>query len=143
MKLLRNIAVCLSLAILSACATGTPMSQSDAAGASVPDGKARIAVYRTNLFGLAIQPKVNVNGRETGRCTPNGVFFVTVEPGQQIVSATTEVQKTSYLTVAAGETAYVKCSIGFGLIAGQPRLDVVDASVGSAEIAKLKVMSKY
>lgn len=129
--------------ILSACASGVPVSESNVPKEAIPDGKSRIAVYRTNILGLAIQPKVSVDGREAGRCTPSGVFYVTVEPGQHTVSATTEVTKTSYISVAEGETAYVKCSIGFGMLAGHPKLDIISGSIGQAETQKLKVTGKY
>ena len=128
---------------LSACASGVPVTESDVAKEAIPDGKSRVAVYRTNIFGLAIQPIVSVDGSETGRCTPQGVFYVTVEPGQHTVSATTEVTKTSYITVAEGETAYVKCSIGFGMFAGHPKLDNIATSIGQADTQKLKVTGKY
>lgn len=131
------------LFFLAACASGVPVSESSVAKETVPAGMSRIAVYRTNLLGLAIQPKVSVDSRETGRCTPNGVFYVNVDPGQHTVSATTEVTKVSYVSVAEGETAYIRCSIGFGLIAGQPKLDVVETSVGQADTQKLKVMGQY
>ena len=129
--------------VLSGCASGVPVSESSVAQEPVPAGKSRIAVYRTNLFGAAIQPVIDINGKTTGRCTPQGVFYVDVEPGQQSLSATTEVTKTSYLSVDAGQTAYVKCSIGFGLLIGQPRLDVVSTSIGRTDTQKLKVTGKY
>lgn len=132
-----------SAALLAGCASGVPVSESEVARAEIPEGKARVAVYRTNLFGAAIQPLVRVNGGETGRCAPQGVFYVDVKPGQNTVSATTEVEKVSYLSVNEGETAYVKCSIGFGLLVGQPRLDVVSESIGRSETQSLKVTGKY
>lgn len=130
-------------ALVAGCATGVPVSESPIAQAEIPQGKARVVVYRTGLLGAAIQPKVNFSGREVGRCTPQGAFYITTEPGQHTISATTEVQKTSYLTVSEGETAYVKCSIGFGVMVGQPKLDVVSASTGRTESQKLKVTGQY
>jgi hypothetical protein len=132
-----------SAAILAGCASGVPVTESKVAGEPVPNGKARVAIYRTNLLGAAIQPVVRVDGRETGRCTPQGVFYVDVNPGQHNLSATTEVEKTSYLSVKEGETAYVKCSIGLGLFVGQPRLDIVSSAVGRTDTQKLKVTGKY
>lgn len=143
MKNLHLLAASSALLLIAACASGVPVAESSVAKEAVPEGMSRIAVYRTSILGLAIQPKVNVDGVDTGRCTPNGVFYVEVKPGQHTVSATTEVTKTSYVSVAAGETAYIRCSIGFGLIAGQPKLDVVETSIGQADTQQLKVMGKY
>ncbi len=130
-------------ALLAGCASGVPVAESNVAKESIPQGKSRVAVYRTNFLGAAIQPVVNIDGEKTGRCAPNGVFYVTVEPGQHTLSASTEVEKASYLSVAEGETAYVKCSIGFGMFVGQPRLDIVSEAVGYADTQKLKVSGKY
>jgi len=135
--------VLVSAAMLAGCASGVPVSESKVAKEEVPTGKARVAVYRTNLLGAAIQPVVSVDGKETGRCTPQGVFYVDVKPGQHTLSATTEVEKKSYLSVSEGETAYVKCSIGLGLFVGQPKLDVVSSSIGRTDTQKLKVTGKY
>lgn len=129
--------------VLAGCASGVPVSESPIPKAEIPDGKARIVVYRTGLFGAAIQPTVRVSGRETGKCAPQGAFYVTTDPGQHTVSARTEVEKTSYLSVHEGETAYVKCSIGFGLLVGQPKLDIVPAAIGEADTQKLKVTGQY
>lgn len=137
------LCVAVAAALLFGCASGVPVSESEVAKEEVPKGKARIAVYRTNLLGAAVQPTVRVDGKDTGRCTPQGVFYVEVKPGQHTLSATTEVQKTSYLSVAEGEVAYVKCSIGFGLLIGQPRLDVVSSSVGRTDTRNLKVTGSY
>ena len=137
------LCVAVAAALLFGCASGVTVSESEVARAEVPKGKSRIAVYRTNLLGAAVQPTVRVDGKDTGRCTPQGVFYVEVKPGQHTLSATTEAQKTSYLSVAEGEVAYVKCSIGFGLLIGQPRLDVVSSSVGRTDTRNLKVTGSY
>lgn len=142
-RIVKISCVLLSAAMLAGCASGVPVSESEVARAEIPRGQARVAVYRTNFLGAAIQPLVRVNGDETGRCTPQGVFYVDVAPGQHTVSATTEVEKVSYLSVSEGETAYVKCSIGFGVFVGQPRLDVVSNSIGQSETQSLKVTGKY
>lgn len=142
-KIVKLSSVMAGTAILSACASGVPVSESKVAKEDVPAGKSRVAVYRTSILGAAIQPIVRIDGKETGRCTPNGVFYATVDPGQHNLSATTEVEKVSYLSVEEGETAYVKCSIGFGLFVGQPRLDIVAGSVGRTDTQKLKVTGKY
>ena len=130
-------------ALVAGCATGVPVSQSPIANSKVPDGKARIVVYRTGIMGAAIQPVVHVSGRETGKCTPKGALYVTADPGQHTISAATEVRETSNLSLSAGETAYVKCSIGMGLLVGRPKLDLVPAAVGQAETQKLKVTGQY
>ena len=128
---------------LSACATGTKMADVPAANSDVPAGNARVVVYRTGLLGAAVQPLVSVDGVERARCQPQGAFVVDVAPGAHTVSATTEVSKTAYLNVEAGQTAYIKCKIGFGLVIGQPSFEVMPEAAGKAESSSLPLIGQF
>ena len=88
-------------------------------------------------MGTAIQPVVSIDNVEKGKCQPKGVFTADVKPGQRVISATTEVRRETQVTVEAGKTAYVRCGIGFGVLVGQPRLEVVPEATGAAESAAL------
>lgn len=128
---------------LSACASGPSMQELEPGASTIPVNKGRVVVYRTGILGAAIQPIVSVDGVERGRCQPNGAFTVDVAPGQRIVSASTEIQRETVVTVGQGQTAYVRCSIGFGILVGQPRLEVVPDQVGEQESAPLALIGRF
>ena len=78
--------VALGALALAACATGKNVTESPEAQVPLAPGKARIAVYRTGILGAAVQPAVSVDGRKTGSCTPNGVFYVECQAGASMKS---------------------------------------------------------
>ncbi len=124
-------------ATLAACASGPTLSESESAQIAPAPDETRIVVYRNSILGAAIQPLVAVNGQQTGRCTANGVFFVDVPKGQYRISAATEVERAITVDTTNANIAYVRCSIGLGLIAGRPKFEVVPNETGRAESAGL------
>lgn len=129
--------------VLAGCASGPTLSETSVTRSAPKAGMTRIVVYRTGILGAAIQPVVSVDGRETGKCTPNGVFFVDVPKGQHQISATTEVQRQTVIDTSNVSTAYVRCSIGIGLIVGQANFEVVPGNQGASEAADLSFTGSY
>lgn len=119
------------------------MQELETGASTIPANKGRVVVYRTGIMGTAIQPIISVDGVERGKCQPNGAFTVDVAPGQRLVSASTEIQRETVVTVAEGQTSYVRCSIGFGVLIGQPHLEVVPADVGKQESAPLALIGRF
>lgn len=140
MKLSLGLAL-VAAGLLAGCASGPTLSESKSA--PIAKGMSRLVVYRTGLLGAAIQPKVQVDGKDTGLCTPNGVFSVDVPAGQHRVSATTEMTNQTVVETKAGATSYVKCSVGFGLVIGQARLEGVSTATGAAETGGLSLTGSY
>lgn len=105
--------------------------------APVDSGMSRLTFYRPSVFGAAIQPIVYVDGVPTQRCKPRGAFTVDVPKGTHRISATTEVAKSIRVDTTNASSAYVKCSIGLGVMAGRPHFEVVDAQIGQMESASL------
>lgn len=128
---------------LSGCATGTSMYETPGAMSPPAPGMARIVVYRQGALGAAVQPVVKVDNADTGRCIPNGVFYVDVPAGEHFVSAETEVKRSVLVQVKPNEIAYVKCEIGFGFFVGQPKLTLVEASIGRGESASLPLTGNF
>ena len=135
-----TVAISLSL-LLAGCATGTKLSESPVS--SIPDGKGRIVIYRTSILGGAIQPAVNIDGVDTGKCKPGGAFIVDHAPGQVALSVETERTRTSYINVEEGKTSYVRCDPALGVVIWQVKLTDVPAEVGQSESAKLALMGSY
>lgn len=128
--------------LLGGCASGKSVSESPEAKVPLAPGKARIAVYRTSIAGFGVQPTVSVDGRKTGDCTPNAVFYVDVAPGSHEVSARTEVTEAITVRARANRVTYVECSIGIGLLVGRPHL-VEAASSAESKVAGLVFNGKY
>ncbi len=90
-----------------------------------PDSS-RIFFYRKNsLLGAGVQPDIRLNEKVVGESKPNGFFFVDTEPGNHVVSAKTEVEKTFSIRLSKGEVGYIRSSIGFGVLVGRPNFDAV------------------
>lgn len=140
---LRGSCLLLAVGLLSGCASGPTLSDSQNDQQLPVKGMSKIAVYRTGLLGAAIQPTVVVDGTQTGRCTPNGVFMIDVPIGQHNISTTTESTTQTLVETKQGATSYVKCSIGLGFIVGRPKLEVVSGTVGAAEASNLSLTGSY
>jgi hypothetical protein len=126
MNLNRRLVLALCVAALAGCASGPKFSEMQSKIPALKSNEGRIYVYRDSLFGAAMVPAVYVNGQEVGRSLANSFFFIDRPPGEYKVSATTEVEKSVSLALAAGESKYVKVSIGFGLFAGRPNFELIN-----------------
>ncbi len=138
----RFSALLLGALLLAGCASGTSVSESPEAKVPLAPGKARIAVYRTSIMGFGVQPVVSVDGRKTGDCTPNAVFYVDVAPGSHEISARTEATESITVRARANRVTYVECSIGIGLVVGRPHLVEAGASAES-KVAGLVFNGKF
>lgn len=139
----RIAVVVLGALLLGACATGKTISETPAAQLALSPSKARIAIYRTAVIGFAVQPAVSVDGKSTGSCTPNSVFFVDVKPGKHEVSARTEVTETITVRARANRVTYVECTIGLGILVGRPKLTEVTKSHGQYKVRDMAFGGKY
>jgi hypothetical protein len=99
-------------------------------------GKALIYFYRPrSAVGMAVGFDVRAGDRKIGGL-PNGSYFVyDATPGVQTFSASTEVTKRVTFNVRAGETYYIKATLGMG---GHPNLSVVSEQQGANDLAGLK-----
>lgn len=137
---MRSIVALVGLVALSACASGPTMQETKAE--PVAKGMSRITIYRTSVFGTAIQPIVYLDGTATKRCKPHGAFSVDVPNGVHRVSSSTEVERAVRVDTTNASQAYVKCSIGFGVLAGRPHFEVVDTKTGKMESSGLVRVTK-
>ena len=141
---IRSIGVVCTAALgLSACASGTTLSESAPSVPAVQRDEARLVFYRTQLLGAAVQPKIFVNGSETDTCQPNKVFFVDVRPGTHLITASTENKETLSVNVLSGETKYVECEMDIGFVVGRVDLKVVAVETGVSEVGPLAFSGLY
>lgn len=143
MRFLRWAALAIAAIVLGGCASGTPLTEAPAASVPQSSEVARIYVFRTDIMGFGVQPAVLVDGRPTGICQPNSVFFVDVPAGRHMVSASTETTATVDATLRRSSQLYIECSIGWGFAVGRPQLRLVDSDSARSRVGKLVFSGGY
>ena len=126
------------LLLLAACASGPQFSQMKSSLPVAAEGKGRILIYRSAILGYAIQPSIKVNGEVVGSAKPQGFLYVDRPAGDYEISTATEVTRTLSLNLEAGQTRYVRLGVSFGFFVGHVYPELVDDSVGSAEIKECR-----
>jgi hypothetical protein len=108
---------------------------------NTPKDKATVYVYRPSAMGGgAISYTVAVNGADVSSLPSGGYFVYYAKPGENEISAKTEAKTSVTVDAKAGETYYVKGTIGMGVFVGHPHLLQVSGDVGSQEIVKCKLV---
>lgn len=123
--------------LLGGCATLGPKFTPETT--AQPD-RAAVYIYRPGSFGAAVHPHVTANGVPLAELQPNGYFLYHAAPGELELTAKTEATSSVTLDVKAGETYYVKGSIGIGFFVGHPHLVIVSKDVGEKEIVECKLV---
>jgi len=122
--------------LLGGCASGPKFTPDTA----VPSNRAAVYVYRPGSLGAAVQPHVTANGVPLAALKPQGYFVYHAAPGELEMAAHTESTSSVTLDIKAGETYYVKGSIGMGFFVGHPHLVIVSNDVGAKEITECKLV---
>lgn len=141
----RTIVIILVIGLwVTGCAEGPTISHSTNFQAEPSAGLTRIFIYRTkNMFGAAIQPKVKVNGEETGTCKPNGVFSVDVPKSVHRISVSTETTDSILVNTSKSGTVYIKCKPALGVIIYRLKLEQMSAAEGESDIKDLSYTGAY
>ena len=100
--------------------------------------KGRIYVMRPSGFGSAVGMNVSDSGNPIGNTGPNGYLCWEREPGDVIVSSTSENTSRVSLAVRPGSTHYVLQNIRMGIWIARTDLEVVDEQKGRAELKHCK-----
>ena len=107
--------------------------------AATPADKAQVVFYRPGGSGMAIRCTVRDQGKMIGRVGNGKYFTQTFTPGKYSFTTKTESTDTLTMELESGETYYVKCKIGMGLMSGRPNLSPSTKAEFDARSAKLKV----
>jgi hypothetical protein len=141
-KFMRSGLIALALVAAAGCASGPSYKEVSKSFQPVAAQSGRIFFYRTATMGAAVQPEVKLNGETVGKSVPKGFFFVDRAPGDFTVTTTTEVKKALTFHLDAGQTRYVRLNIAMGFMAGHVFPELVEDSVGKAELEKTKSITK-
>ena len=127
-----------AVALVSGCATGIKHDQMASSLPSLKAGQGRIYFFRSSsMVGAAIQPEIRLNGEVVGQSKPGGFFFVDRPAGSYVAAASTETEKTASFSLQAGETKYIRSSVGFGLVVGRVVLEPETPEKAKAELGSL------
>jgi Protein of unknown function (DUF2846) len=106
-------------------------------------GKGQVVFYRTGGFvGAAISCNVREDGKLIGGLGGGKYFIQEFEPGKHVFTTKSEATDTLNMEIESGETYYVRCGIGMGVVAGRPNLSPVQKADFDEKSAKLKLKTK-
>ena len=134
-KTIRSMLAAVSLALLSACASGPKYSEVASTFPQLAAHQGRIWFYRSGtMFGAGIQPDVMLNGAKVGDSVPGGFFYVDRAPGNYEVLLATEVERKVTFTLEPRQERYIRMTVGLGVIVYRVFPELVDPAAGRAEI---------
>jgi len=137
-RVLRTVPIALLVLLVSGCATLGPKFE---AAQGAPADKATVYVYREPGFvGGGVAYMVRVNDADISTLPAGGYFVYVATPGELELSAKTEAKTSVTIDAKAGQTYYVKGTLGVGIFVGHPHLTVVSNEVGAAEIAQCNLV---
>ena len=136
------ISCLLGLALITGCAATGPTYT---AMETIPEGKALVYIYRPQKFmGGGVYFDVHAGNRHAHQeivTLKNGGYFPYItDPGEMELWAKTESTSSVTLDLNAGDTSYVRGSVGVGAFIGRPKLTIVDNAVGAAEVRECKLL---
>lgn len=110
---------------------------------AIPAGMARLVVYRSSYMGFAVQPKVFLDGKETGRCKPGTTIAANLTPGEHVIASATEVKRALSVNLVAGQTTYVSCKVSMGIAVGRAKFEKVSPAKAIAKAAPMRLQGVF
>jgi uncharacterized protein DUF2846 len=103
---------------------------------AIPAGDGRIYFYREGgLVGAALQPTITINGESSGgRAKPGDYFYVDRPAGTYEIMTETEKKEAVSLTLAAGQSLYVRFDVSMGFFVGHVSPSIIDPQQALTEI---------
>ena len=139
MKKTLALASCLAVVLLAGCASARQFVPLPDQSKIVEDPtKGRIYVIRPSVFGGAVGMNVSDGGNPIGTSGPGRYLCWEREPGDAIVSATSENTSRVALPVRAGSVHYVLQHIRMGIWIARTELEVVAEEKGKQELKGCK-----
>lgn len=124
--------------LLSGCAVGPRLDEVYEAPPELPPGQARIYFYRSiDAFLIARETEYVVNDQRVGQAISGAVFFRDAQPGRYKIHTVDDASSVVYLSLEAGETAYVRAQSQWGELGFAIGLVLVEPALGQSESAGL------
>lgn len=124
--------------LLSGCASLGPVYQKPD---RIPEDKGLVYLYRSSSFvGGGVSYDIKVGEIVITTLYNGGYYPYFAAPGEVELWAQTESKSSVTVDVKAGQTYYVKGTVGIGFIVGRPHLALVSTDVGEKEIVECKLI---
>lgn len=124
--------------LLSSCASLGPAYQK---ADKIPEGAGLVYLYRPSSFvGGGVSYDIKVGETVITTLYNGGYYSYFAKPGEVEFWAKTESKSSVTLDVKAGQTYYLKGTVGVGFFVGRPHLMVVSTDVGEKEIVECKLI---
>lgn len=105
-----------------------------------PAGQGQVVFFRPgSMMGMALGCNVRENGNLIGGLGNGKYFIQAFQPGKHVFTTHSETTDTLNMEIESGETYYVKCGIGMGVVAGRPNIAPSDKATFDEKSAKLKL----
>lgn len=130
------------VAAIAGDAAPAPVTDTTGAPASIgqpPAGKGQIVFFRPSAMGMALGCTVHEGDQIVSRLANSHYFVYTAPLGAHTFTVESEAKDTLNMEVESGETYYVKCKIGMGIIAGRPNISPSDKATFDAKAPNLKL----
>ncbi len=135
-KLACVVAICAVLPAGAAYASGPKYAVHHASEPAVSPDQGRIYFYRESSFaGMVLEPAIKIDGVKVGESSSGKYFYIDRPPGTYTISTTTEKEETTSVSLAAGQTIYVKTEVSIGFLAGHVSPELVTDDKAVSEIA--------
>jgi len=132
------LAVAASLFLAGCAGTRQYLPMPDQSKAVEDSAKGRIYVIRPSSFGGAVGMNVSDGGNPVGSTGPGGFLCWEREPGDVVVSSTSENTSRVSLAVRPGTVHYILQSIRMGIWIARTELEVIDEEKGKKELQHCK-----
>ena len=105
-----------------------------------PAGMGQVVFFRPgSMMGMALGCNVREDGKLIGGLSNGKYFIQSFQSGRHVFTTHSETTDTLNMEIESGETYYVKCGIGMGMVAGRPNIAPTDNTTFDAKSAKLKL----
>ncbi len=129
--------IALLIALITGCASGPRFSEMKSSIPTLNPDTGRIYIYRKG-GPLGVQPKIYINGENTGRAKPKGFFYVDRPAGNYEIETITEVKRKITVPLDSGQTRYVRIKFSIGFLMAHAKPELVNEEFGASEIQKMK-----
>jgi|KBSSwiStaDraftv2_1062776.scaffolds.fasta_scaffold810589_1 hypothetical protein len=137
-RLLPLLAAATTLFLVGCAGTHQYLPMPDQSKTVDDPAKGRIYVLRPSSFGGAVGMNISDGGNPVGSTGPGGYLCWEREPGDVVVSSTSENTSRVSLAVRAGTVHYILQSIRMGIWVARTDLEVIDEAKAKAELKHCK-----
>lgn len=135
-------ALAVTAAAPTALAQDAPIVTKSATIGAPPAGMGQIIFFRPgSIVGAALGCTVHEDGKQVARLGSGKYYLVVATPGKHLYNTKAENVDQLTLEVEEGETYFVKCKIGMGVVAGRPNLSPTDRATFEKKAKGMKSWS--